>query len=418
MDGSDFSEGVYPLDPLSKLTGRLLVVLMAVLMTIAIVYIFITRETSQWDFQAYYWAAHVDNQGGDPYDHDAIKQAAGTEKVHAFLYPPITLPFFGLLADFPYETAASLWLILKVVLLVLLLYVWRKHFMKNDPAWMAYLFMMLALGAPIIFDLRAGNASIIEQTLLWSGFYFLKEKRPGPFCALVLAASIFKWTPMAFLLLLPLVRIEKRWFYLGVSAGTFLLTLLANYLPNPARFIHFLAAAVRLDERGFDSNPTILALFKDGARWLDRFAFPEVVTAWLPIILYVAVVAMVLILTARRFNLKRIRERTDEIIILIFMASLVYALIVPRFKTYSFILVVPAAFYIIRNIHRDYTVLLLFIILIVVGIPTLPGLQYFELLRLYFPTFAVYGLWSLWLLSLKQNGRPDRLTAPPIDSDM
>ena len=76
------------MDPLSKRIGRLLVVLMAVLMAIAVVYIFITRETSQWDFRAYYWASHVDNQGGDPYDHDTIKKAAGTEKVHAFLIRP------------------------------------------------------------------------------------------------------------------------------------------------------------------------------------------------------------------------------------------------------------------------------------------------------------------------------------------
>lgn len=55
---------------------------------------------SQWDFDTYYFAWHVYEQGGNPYEPRELTAFAG-RSVWPWAYPPHTLHFFGLFADRP-----------------------------------------------------------------------------------------------------------------------------------------------------------------------------------------------------------------------------------------------------------------------------------------------------------------------------
>lgn len=266
---------------------------------------------------------------------------------------------------------------------------------------MVYLFLMVAFGSPISYDLRAGNVSIVEQTLIWSGFFFLKDNRPAPFCLLILAASIFKWTPIVFLLLLLILKVERRWLYLAGSALGFLLTLAVNYFSDPQRFVRFASAAMARDERGVDANPSILSLIKDGTEFTARFGVPDGVIHVLPYAIYLLVVGAVLLFTVRCFGFSGSSNAKRHVILTIYMTCLMYALVMPRFKTYSFILLLPVAFYIIRNCYSRGAFPLLFILVAFSADPSLPGQLFMGRLSWYYPLLTAYGLWVLWLWSMK-----------------
>ena len=366
----------------------------------------------QWDLKTSYYAARVDMQGQDPYDRELLSQAAGAENINPYLYPPATLWLFGVLASFSYPTAYFLWLGLKLALLVLLILIWRRCFLQDETGWLVYLFLITAFGGAVYLDFKAGNISVLEQTLIWSGFYFLKEKRPGLFCVMILAASVFKGAPLIFLLLLPILRMERRWLYLAGAGVGSIVIFIVNYFPDPARFERFVTAVLAVDERGQSYNASILALIKDCFDFTTRFGFSE---SWLPILAYVAyfvVIGVVLAVTIHSFRVGRDTGSRVEVIHAIYATCLVYALIMPRFKVYSFILLIPVAFYIIRHCYTRGSFALQFILVSLSAHPPAPFQTFLEGLWWYYPLFVAYGLWLVWLLVIRRGEPDSRFSSP------
>ena len=94
----------------------------------------------------------------------------------------------------------------------------------------------------------------------------------------------------------------------------------------------------------------------------------------------------------------------------IMMACLTYALVMPRFKTYSFILLLPPAYYLLRRSTRlpAYGFLLAVLLLTVhpplpVALPFRPVLSHFWL---YYPLVLAFLLWGLMLRRREDAVRP------------
>lgn len=373
-------------------------------------YLQISGDRYQRDFTTFYTAAELYAQGGNPYDLTALQRAAGTELL-PFLYPPLTLPVFRVFTALPLPTARTVWLWLRVGLLLLLFRIWRKHFVDGESAWGFYLLAMFAFGGAILLDLKAGNISIVEQLLLWSGFVFLLKDRPLPFCALVLIAAVFKGLPILFLLLLPLLRIRHGWRYLVGSAVALLMFHLANYLIYAATYVEYIRQAIAWDERGVNKNPSTLALFKDLWEKLHTSDASSLMTQVLPLITLLGV-ALVILYSGRRVY-RSVRNSggnaglpaLEERLALIFLSTLAYGLLAPRFKLYSFILVLPAAYYVIRRYAAGTAILIWLILLSLPVHPAFPmGERFLAVFAPYYPLLTLYLVWGCWVYTGDRAG--------------
>ena len=178
-----------------KIATAILLVVCGMTLTYYIVKV-ATNPTFQWDFKMYHSAVKVFFDGGNYYDAELIREKGGRPP---YLYSPYgiyLLLFWGL---FSFEKAALLWIGLKVGLLIVLFWIWKKIFydyFDERYSWVLFcLFLVWALRAfnrSIYLDFRAGNLSIIEEFLIWSGVLFLLYRgRYILFGLCLIAASVF-----------------------------------------------------------------------------------------------------------------------------------------------------------------------------------------------------------------------------------
>ena len=90
------------------------------------------------------------------------------------------------------------------------------------------------------------------------------------------------------------------------------------------------------------------------------------------------------------------------------MVCLVYALIHPRFKDYAHMLLLPPAYYMIRNTRFTPAVPFIFFLSILVYPPFIvPGTEIiFSFFWKYYPLMIVYAIWGMYLheiFSLSKN---------------
>ncbi len=357
----------------------------------------------QWDFKTYYYAAQTQAAGLDPYDVSLLKAAGHSDEIHPYLYPPLCLYLFRIFALMPIAIAYEVWLLLKLVLLGALFAVWRRHFLKEEPVWLLTLFFTLAFGAALSLDIRAGNVSIIEQVLLWSGFACLLSRKLVWFCLLVLASAFFKWTPAAFLALILFTREGRKWIYFGISCLGFAAMLTLNYLMSPEGLRHFLTAATAHEEDGTRGNPSTLTLFKFLFAGLKRMGFSESMISLAAHAAF-ALIALAVTVITFRYLLRLYRRNRISLVYLIYTGCLAYALVMPRFKLYSFILLLPAAYYIARSVFKPNPFWLSAILISLSIDPRLPYRSLLAGLWWYAPLLAAFALWIIWMVYLSNQG--------------
>ena len=365
----------------------------------------------QWDFHTYYHAPAALAAGLDPYDEAGISQVSNKRWTPAYLYPPLTLHLFAPLRALDYPAAARLWLALKLGLAAVMAWQWRRLFAPRAPAIAFAVFACLAGGAAIAWDLKAGNVSVIEQFLLWTAFACLLQDRPRAFCALLLAASVFKLAFLAFLPLLLFFDQRRKWACLGATAAAMAAYLLANHLAHPALFAAYVREAAAMNDLGSRYNSGLLALVRDVATMAGGGTGPG------PPVAYAAIVLLTLALVARRLGPARAAPAVDRRWA-ICLACALYAALMPRLKSYScIILVLPALVAVTRaRFSRPVTLALLavfalplrapFDLPVPVAAPFAPGTPG-ALLKDYFPL----GLAWLALALLLRRPKPGHLAA-------
>ncbi len=354
----------------------------------------------QWDFQTYYYAARTQAAGLDPYNVDQVNEVAQHEVLHPFLYPPVTLYLFRIFALLPFAIAYELWLAFKLILLAILFIVWQRRFLANEPPWLLALFYIFAFGAALNLDLRAGNVSLIEQTLLWLGLACLLSRRLIWFCILVLASSFFKWTPAAFLGLLLFTDEGKKWLYFVGSSVCFAGSVGLNYLINPRGLHHFVTAAAAHEEGGVRANPSTLELMKFLFGSVKRFGLSDATISLLAHAAF-AVIALIVAAVTLRYLVPLYRRHKLSIVYLIYTSCLAYAVIMPRFKLYSFILLLPAAYYIARKVFKPNPFWLSAILISLSIDPRLPWRSLLKELWWYYPLLVAFALWVIWMVHLR-----------------
>lgn len=364
----------------------------------SIVYIWINPGTYQWDFDIYYRGAMDYSNSQNPY----LTPMAFPHVAHAanlnYVYPPITLLIFRIFTGFNYEFASHIYLVLKIIALITLVYIWSRYFLTIKANWLFLLFCLLGFNGAIGLDLMAGNISIFEQLLIWTGFYFLLRRYYALFGVCIIIAATFKIVPIIFLLLFLIQDDRNKYPYFAGFFAIFLLSMLVCYLQWPALFTSFIQNSISLSETG-RINPSNLALIKDVFTSFAKgtgVVFPQ----WLPSIIFMMVVAAIVIASGRVFGYILKMQTDDKRLILILFSCLVYALILPRFKDYSYIMLLVPSYYIILKFDKIKAFPILFVLLILSGsrFMSMPGMDsVYRAFWAYYPLILAYLVWGLYL---------------------
>ncbi|MFH1359462.1 MAG: glycosyltransferase 87 family protein [Candidatus Omnitrophota bacterium] len=386
--------------------SSLLIALLVIYCIISLVPIWNSPYARQSDFRIYYYSAKLFFDGQNPYDMwllcPIIKIA------HWCAYAPAALSFYKPFLYFDFETATKVFLILKIILLVVLLTLWKKYFLKEDADLFFYFFCVFAFHSTFYIDLISGNINLLEQCLLWIGFYYFLIHRYVLFGAFVVAASSFKLAPVVFLWLYFLSDDPQKWKHFIIFNLLFVLYFLIQYAVNPYLFSQYVSRVIQTLPDSGRVCPATLPFLKD-LFWLitknfrtDLPAERMKELAHLVATGVTAIISITVILTTRKaLNLLRSLSARDKDKIVLFLFCLLYALIHPRFKDYAYILLIVPSYYILkRSISFNFYPVILILPLLAFH-STLPGFRkLFPLLWEYYPLVIVYGIWSLYLVHI------------------
>lgn len=375
----------------------------------------------QLDLKTYYYAGKAFASGLNPYDVNVLSELAGDPVNHPFVYPPATLLLFRHLANQDFVTTYYLYLAIKGIALAMLMYLWKRRFL---PAMDAYfvLFCIVAFNAAIYIDLRTGNISILEQLLIWTALIFLTRK-PLLFMLIILIVASFKISPILFLGMLLLYGGSKKNIYFVVATLLFLIMHLGSFYLNPDLYTNFVSALAELDERGV-FNPSTYALVTHLFEWLGArtgTVFPEYVERGV----YLFVAASIGIVAWRSWLILRSEFSHKSDLVGIYLALLTYALVLPRFKPYSYILVLVPCYYILSRVRghhyfstpirllREHSAL--FVMALISSAYAIVFRQniYPNSFIGYSPLIATFIVWCLYILTieLSMTGRPTSVLA-------
>jgi hypothetical protein len=382
----------------SKWSKRIFVGMIALYFVAVVVYVGLHSDQFQWDFKAYYYAGHAYEKGLNPYLHASVAEVAGEELGYFYAYSPATLPLLRVLTLVDFQTAYFLYLFCKLLALGGLLYLWTVKFMSSEVDPIFYLFCLFGFGGAIYIDLISGNISLFEQLGLWIAFYAFLINRRLVFCFFIVLASLFKLTPIIFLVLLLFKEERDRFRYLILSGAGFIVIQGLSYLQQPIFFEHFLSIGWKLDERGF-RNPSMLALLRDGFEFLEQRNLYT--SSILPFFIYLAFSVVIVLITW--FVMKRVKKNNR---LVIFMICLAYALIMPRIKDYSYVLLLLPTYWLVKNVIRVPTFQLWIILLMLSrNLPVPFGLSepISALIWGYYSLLVIFVIWALASSAIYKN---------------
>lgn len=286
----------------------------------------------QWDTEAYFWAGRAWMSGSDPYDPMLLTKMTGKNPL-PFVYPPTLLPLFGFLSQLPLAVFHVLFITVKIGALALLIRCWRRILGEHSGPLIWY--AMLGFHGALFSDLGSGNIALFETLLVWLALESWVNGETGRFAAWTIFAGQFKLAPFAFLGMLAW-HAPRRNRVLSASCAAMAGITGALVAVAPDAWRKFLSLAAVIDERG-TNNQCQVSLWRDllGAETGSVFSG----TAVIP---YLLVSAGILLITWN-VGYKASLQGKDARRHAVFLAVLAFALTAPRFKTYSFLLLIPAA---------------------------------------------------------------------------
>ena len=359
-------------------------------------HLFNNIDIYQWDFRTYRISGELFLSGSDPYDNDILSYKTGRKLVYP--YPPLTLYIFGLFSLLDQESASIIFLALKICILVFLIVLWEKHFLEKNLANLFYLFALLAFNSAIFIDIRSGNVNLVEQGLLWAGFYYFTKGKCGLFSIFVISAAIFKLIPIFFLFLLFFSAEKYRIAYFICSVSVFAIYLFSQYIWYPEYFMGFIQNVFIVTKESRILAPSTYKVVNDIVVSLNKSGFISypLFTKIVTVSMISSAVAVITIVTQQKLQGT---DSGNSQKITIFLFCLMYALIMPRFKDYSYIILIVPAFYLIQKVRSDVTWVLVFIFSILSGkYPSLPGVSsLFKLFSECYSLMIAYGIWGLYI---------------------
>lgn len=294
----------------------------------------------QNDLRSYYFAARAWDHSQTPYAPHVIAAVSGEDRpVPYFVYSPATLPLFGALQRVPLPFARLLFLILKLAAVVGLVIVWLRMYPREvRPSVIFILTLILGYDEAILRDVRAGNVSVFEQLLLWSGLLMLVRGSLHSAGIGIAASAFFKQVTGGFLLLLPVRAGGRAAGALALGGSVLVAPHLFAAALDPNLFREFLArSSGTLLEEG-QTNPSTLIVAWQTAQILG------VSRGW-------GTMAYVLVATAALACFAALvwrRQLARDPLLLVSTAAFAYALALPRMKDYSYILLLMPSLHVVR----------------------------------------------------------------------
>jgi hypothetical protein len=294
--------------------------------------------SNPWDFQTYYYAAHACRAHLNPYDIGALSAVAGKPVALPFVYPPVALLPFLLLSFLPLPVASLVWLGLKVCLLVALLAIWRREFLREVPDGAMLGVALFGFNAAALWDLRAGNVATVETFLLWTGV--LSYVRGKTVCSArrIAAASAFKIAPIAFLGMLLVGSASRKKKALAIGVGVALLAaLLAVSWPITVEWARAFPRAIAAARPTGEINPSALGI-------LDGILGERHRALALPLFgLYALIITLAATPAIRKLRKMGCSEEW------VMLAITLWILLSPRVMIYSYLLMAAPALFVVRN---------------------------------------------------------------------
>ena len=305
------------------------------------------HPVKQRDFLGAYTAISAFNQGHDPYGTTSLPPVEGQE-IAPYVYPPYTLYLFRPETWFSLATAARIFLTLKLMAIGGLVYLWHRLFNLNQYHGLFWVLIPLAFSGTLIADIRAGNISTFEELVIWTGFYFYTQRKAAAFGTAIVLAAIFKFTPILLLGLLA-TKWRKKELFQGAFFGAALIGLIAaSAVIWPDLFTSFLKNARGLGGEHGENNPSTWALVSDVALWV-KIKTGHALPAIIPQAIYAALALGVTAVSAKIFSQLRSLDEKKADLWRICLVCLWFALVVPRLKNYSYILLIGPSFYVLAS---------------------------------------------------------------------
>jgi Glycosyltransferase family 87 len=353
-----------------------------------------TSARQMWDFETYWYAARSAISGGNPYSSDQLALVADRPVAMPFVYPPSTVPLFLPFTVAPVLQARWIWLALKVLAILALFQLWRRRILPTVPLVPLAFAAAFGFNAAAIWDLKTGNVSGLEQLVLWLGFSAHIQGRPLASAMRIAVASIFKLLPAAFLALLvmPVRGSQKEnWKPITVALSLLAAFVVVPILVGPEWARGYLGNFP--DERPWGYvNPSALGLIdtllgRHGGSLLGE-SFPNLALS----AVYVLLVGIISVRPLRR------AMQSKDALLWVMTAIPLFVLLVPRPMIYTYLLAVPAMFYLLtpmlQRVGGAYAVggILGAQAFVIPGL----GLNYENPWTSNLPFFLLLGLWTLY----------------------
>jgi len=381
-----------------KIIGIAVTILLLAYFVTLLLHVSAHDDQYMWDFRTHREAGKILAAGSNPYDADNLFPKARTRFLYT--YPPVTLYFYRLFAIPDYKTAFHIFLIAKFLLLVGLVYFWRREFLKEDGNNLFFFFCLVAFNSTVFLDMIAGNINLVQQALLWLGFSYYVKARYKLFCLFTLIAASFKMTPIFFLILMLLPDDKDKYKYFFGAGAAFLAYLLIQYLVVPDLFTGFIKnALVVVGEPGGvvpSTNKLIAGIFEVISK-ITGLNMPQALQS----AIYISIAAAVVFFSYQACRRLKRANLENRAMLEVFVVCLVYALIHPRFKDYGYILLLVPSFYVIKNIHHTKIAPFLFILFVMSNRMMLPIVSsIYDIVWAFFPLMVAYGVWGIYLYEI------------------
>jgi hypothetical protein len=191
-------------------------------------------------------------------------------------------------------------------------------------------------------------------------------------------------------------------------AGTAGVTAAAGGLScllDPGAWGEFATRLSAADEAGNLGNPSSLSLCRDIVTSVaDKWG--TTVPDAAPLAVYLTGITVILWLSARSFRLIKRSAGPDSSQLIVYLFCLAFALVMPRFKTYSFMLLLPPAYYVIRHSTRLSAFGFLVALVALTASTPFPVSPYLRLFWMYYPLLLSFMIWGLLLSHVRVTAAP------------
>jgi hypothetical protein len=295
----------------------------------------------QWDLDLFLDTAIAYQKGADPYNPSEVYKVVPTNETLSmpWLYPPHHLLFFSALTKIDRTYVKYAWYGLKLLCCAFLFLIWWRIWGREAGALIFVIASFFIFRNPILTDLMAGNFSIFEQTFIWAGFLFILREKYFRYAVLTYLSSWWKWTLAVFIL--PVTFQSRKWVFIASLGILLFLFSLQNSLWFFEPWISFYPTFLLL--MGKTQAAERLSISWDGnyisvLQGLNYLFQSPGIGAVIYILICMGVLGFSYLLMKPYLWKPFVRE--------VFIRNfsyftLTYAVLMPRFKTYNAILIIP-----------------------------------------------------------------------------